>query len=121
MTTDAGGTESPRPARWRRIARLVGNGVAVALLLALVALGVLVWHEATTSRLQAHYLAELGGRMRYAVSPGQSDAIRFPGNGPFDTRLGYAGLPQFVQRRETVAPYHQQIERHTDRQVSLES
>lgn len=98
MTTDAGGTESPRPARWRRIARLVGNGVAVALLLALVALGVLVWHEATTSRLQAHYLAELGGRMRYAVSPGQSDAIRFPGNGPFDTRLGYAGLPQFVQR-----------------------
>ena len=98
MTTSAGGTEAPRPARWRRIARLVGNGVAGALLLALVAVGVLAWHEATTSRLQARYLAELGSRMRYSVLPGQSDVIRFPGNGPFDTRLGYAGLPQFVQR-----------------------
>jgi membrane peptidoglycan carboxypeptidase len=98
VTTSEGGTETPRPARWRRVARLVGNGVVVALLLALVALGVLAWHEATTSRLQARYLAEIGARMRYRVAPGESDAIRFPGNGPFDARLGYAGLPQFVQR-----------------------
>ncbi len=51
-----------------------------------------------TSRLQARWLSRLGNELHYEVQPGPSDAIRWPGHGPFDERLGYSQLPQRIDR-----------------------
>ncbi|TAM38526.1 MAG: glycosyl transferase family 51 [Burkholderiaceae bacterium] len=58
----------------------------------------LVFTELQTSRWQAHYLAQLGRKLTVTVAPGPSNAIRFPGSGPYDERLGYAQLPDFTAR-----------------------
>jgi membrane peptidoglycan carboxypeptidase len=36
--------------------------------------------------------------MTFTVGDGPSSAIRFPGAGPYDMRLGYTGLPDFIRR-----------------------
>lgn len=74
--------------------------ILVKVLLILL-VGVLIYvavQEVRTSKLQADYLSELGKDLRYAVKPGASSAIRYPAYGPFDTRLGYVGLPSFIDR-----------------------
>jgi membrane peptidoglycan carboxypeptidase len=64
-----------------------------------VALGVrFVQIEMDTSRLQARYLSELTRDVGFTVSEGPSDNIRFPTDGPYDIRLGYALLPAFERR-----------------------
>lgn len=86
--------EKPSPSRKR-----FGPWVAAAVvLLAVVGLAWLIVDEAQTSRRQAAWLSELSPQLRYEVKPGPSAAVRFPGIGPFDARLGYHGLPQLVQR-----------------------
>src|SRR5438132_2912588 len=57
-----------------------------------------VAEEAQSSRLQAGVLSRLARGLRFSVEPGQSDAIRFPGPGPYDQRRGYAQLPVFIDR-----------------------
>lgn len=54
--------------------------------------------EMQTSRLQARVLGALAGELHFEVAPGPSDAIRFPGQGPYDRRLGHSQLPAFVER-----------------------
>ncbi|WP_179403522.1 transglycosylase domain-containing protein [Burkholderia guangdongensis] len=54
--------------------------------------------EIETSRMQAHYLSELTRDVGYTVEGGASDDIRYPVDGPYDVRLGYALLPAFQQR-----------------------
>ncbi|WP_454458274.1 transglycosylase domain-containing protein [Thauera phenylacetica] len=83
-----------RPRPWR----VLGGAVFVALLVASVAGGLLLWHEAGTSRLQARELARYAARLDYALLAGPSAAIRFPGHGPFDQRLGYTELARFSER-----------------------
>ena len=74
------------------------------LLLACVLLGLLAWlawtvaDELRSSRRQASWLAGRAEDLRFGVESGPSDALRFPGDGPFDQRLGYQGLPGFVDR-----------------------
>jgi membrane peptidoglycan carboxypeptidase len=64
-----------------------------------VALGVrFVQIEMDTSRLQARYLSEMTRDVGFTVSEGPSDNIRFPTDGPYDIRLGYALLPAFERR-----------------------
>ncbi|TAL53558.1 transglycosylase domain-containing protein [Pandoraea sp.] len=58
----------------------------------------LVAAEMQSSRWQAYYLTRLDRRLSYRVRAGPSDAIRFPGHGPYDLRLGYAQLPRFTHR-----------------------
>lgn len=67
--------------------------VALAVWLALV-----VRDELATSRRQADWLGERARALRFEVRPGPSPEIRFPGNGPFDLRLGYHGLPDTLER-----------------------
>ncbi|MPZ10795.1 MAG: glycosyl transferase family 51 [Kiloniellaceae bacterium] len=76
---------------WRRLAA-VGSAV-----LFLTAAGCLAVIEAKTSTLQAELFSHLAGQMTYRVDRGPSDAILFPEVGPFDRRLGYVGLPGFVE------------------------
>src|ERR1700722_4340375 len=54
--------------------------------------------EIETSRLQARYLSELTRDVDFTLAEGASPNIRFPTNGPYDERLGYAMLPSFQQR-----------------------
>lgn len=87
----------PMPARprrkwylWRLLAGLV--------LLALVILGFAVSTETRSSRLQAREFSQFAHELNYTVEPGPSDAILYPGDGPFDKRLGYSSLGEFLPR-----------------------
>jgi membrane peptidoglycan carboxypeptidase len=54
--------------------------------------------ELPSSTLQARYLSALGSQISFAMEPGPSPLIRYPRTGPYDLRLGYVGLPGFLQR-----------------------
>lgn len=64
-------------------------------------LGVAAYSELRYSMWQARYLADLGKVLTFRVGPGPSDAIRFPRSGPYDWRLGYALIPDFVAKLRT--------------------
>lgn len=67
------------------------------ILLPLLLVGLLVW-ELMSSDLQARYLAKTAAKMTWKVQSGPSERIRFPQGGPYDQRLGYSKLPEYVQR-----------------------
>jgi membrane peptidoglycan carboxypeptidase len=69
-----------------------------AVLVAVAIVARLCQVEIETSRLQARYLSELTRDVGSTVEDGASDRIRFPADGPYDQRLGYAQLPAFQQR-----------------------
>lgn len=58
-------------------------------------------YELIASPLQAMVLADYARRLNYRSASGASDRIRFPLAGPYDTRLGYVGLPEFSKRLRT--------------------
>jgi membrane peptidoglycan carboxypeptidase len=66
--------------------------VVVTLLIGWVA----AW-EMRTSHLEAGLFTRLDRGMQVSVRPGPSPSIRFPRAGPYDQRLGYALLPQFLR------------------------
>lgn len=79
-------------ARWVR-----GLAWGVALVLAGAA-GAAGWYEMRTSVLQSAVLSRIGRDLTYRVEPGPNPDIRFPGFGPYDVRLGYTRLPDFIER-----------------------
>jgi membrane peptidoglycan carboxypeptidase len=97
-TRDSARPALPRQRRhwpWGRI-------ILGILVIVLIALGVEAYHflrdELPSSTLQARYLSELGSQLSFTVEPGPSPLIRYPTTGPYDLRLGYVGLPSFLQR-----------------------
>ncbi|MDC8757238.1 transglycosylase domain-containing protein [Janthinobacterium fluminis] len=86
--------ESPQPAKRSKAGLIV-------LLVLLVLLALLAWwavYETRTSALQARFFSNLAAKLEYKVQPGPSPAaaIRFPQDSPYDERLGYANLPDFI-------------------------
>lgn len=75
---------------------LIGLGV-LSLAVALIAL---VAYELLSSVLEAKYLARTAEKMTWQMRPGPSDRTRFPGQGPYDVRLGYSKLPDYLARME---------------------
>jgi membrane peptidoglycan carboxypeptidase len=69
----------------------------VLALLTLGVLGLVAW-ELLSSALEARYLAKTAQKMTWQLKPGPSERIRYPGAGPYDVRLGYTHLPDFLQR-----------------------
>ncbi len=72
--------------------------ILLALILTpLILVGILAW-ELMSSDIQARYLAKTAAKMTWKVQSGPSDRIRFPQGGPYDQRLGYSELPEYIQR-----------------------
>jgi membrane peptidoglycan carboxypeptidase len=66
--------------------------------LAIVAVAGLVYWEMKTSTLQARQFSWSARGLHFQVEQGASKSIRFPGQGPFDERLGYSRLPRLLER-----------------------
>ncbi len=105
MRKDSGGEGvSPQGSKAEHGARLTRWRASFLFLLATVLVtgfAALIWivvDEVQTSRYQAKRLAALDRKLQFALHPGPSDAIRFPGNGPYDQRLGYHALPRYLER-----------------------
>jgi membrane peptidoglycan carboxypeptidase len=92
------GTAATRP----RLARLRELVVRRPLFLSVVALALIlvVLVEMRTSALQALVLSQAARVLTYQVAPGPSPSVTFPRSGPYDVRLGYTRLPDFVDRLE---------------------
>ena len=82
------------PSHWRHVWR----ALAVLVLVALVILGFAISVESRSSKLQAREFSQFAHNLSYALEPGPSDAIVYPGDGPFDKRLGYSSLGDFLPR-----------------------
>jgi membrane peptidoglycan carboxypeptidase len=79
---------------WKRFGRWT---VAVLLVAAALGIGHIVVDEIQSSRRQAAWLGSLARSLTFQVQAGPSAAIRFPGIGPFDQRLGYHALPERIE------------------------
>lgn len=77
-----------------RVSKLIwlGGGLAVTAA-ALAGLS-----ELRSSRLQSALWSASARAASYKVEPGASERIRFPQGGPYDQRLGYSALPQYIER-----------------------
>ena len=80
---------------WHRFGKWACVGL---LLLAVIGIGFLVDDERRTSRRQADGLSGVARDANFTLSAGPSDSVHYPGNGPFDERLGYHALPALVGR-----------------------
>jgi hypothetical protein len=56
--------------------------------------------EVRTSALQAEFFTRIDRQLTFKVEPGPApaDSIRYPQHGPYDERLGYASLPDFITK-----------------------
>jgi len=84
----------PRKRRWKLFLFLF------VLLLAVLLAGWAVL-ETRSSRLQARIFSDMASELTFRMHDGPSNAIRFPSASPYDTRLGYANLPHYLERLQT--------------------
>jgi membrane peptidoglycan carboxypeptidase len=91
------GDEPPEPVPPKPRRRV--KPVLLAVLLVAVA-GGSVWavQETRSSTLQAKFFADMAKKINYRMDKGPSDAIRFPHDSPYDERLGYANLPDYLAK-----------------------
>jgi membrane peptidoglycan carboxypeptidase len=68
----------------------------IVMLAVLAAVATLAAWEMRTSQLQAMVFPRLVQDLTFTVEPGQSERIKFPTGGPYDERLGYVALPEFI-------------------------
>jgi membrane peptidoglycan carboxypeptidase len=89
--------EAPLPKKPRR-SRHGWGAFWLLLLIILIVLGLAAAKEMRTSRFQAREISKYAASLKYELQPGPSDAIRYPGAGPFDQRLGYSAMGEFLPR-----------------------
>lgn len=75
--------------------RFMGLLLLVAVFLIVVSAAL---QEMRTSRLQSDIFTNQARELTYVIAPGASGTVRFPNGGPYDLRLGYSRLPQFIAR-----------------------
>ena len=71
------------------------------LLLLLMLLSLAAWwavDESRTSAMQAKFFSEMAKKISWKVEKGPSNAIRFPSDSPYDERLGYANLADYLAK-----------------------
>ena len=89
------GEAGKKTSNGRRLARRMGWLLIVSLL---AGGGYAAWYEMHSSKLQALWLSRYADNLDYQLKPGASPSILFPEAGPFDRRLGYSQLPDFLER-----------------------
>lgn len=89
--------EAPLPEKPRR-SRHGWGAFWLLLLIILIVLGLAAAKEMRTSKFQAREISQYAASLKYELQPGPSDAIRYPGAGPFDLRLGYSAMDEFLPR-----------------------
>lgn len=89
--------EAPVPEKPRR-SRHGWKAFWLLLVIIAVVVGLAASKEMRTSRFQARELSQYAASLTYRLEPGPSEAIHYPGNGPFDLRLGYSSLDEFLPR-----------------------
>ena len=89
--------EAPLPEKPRR-SRHGWGAFWLLLLIILIVLGLAAAKEMRTSKFQAREISKYAASLKYELQPGPSDAIRYPGAGPFDQRLGYSALDELLPR-----------------------
>jgi membrane peptidoglycan carboxypeptidase len=80
-----------RPRTWLWV-----TSAALLVIIAIFAYAALF--ESRTSRLQAQQFSRLASTLTWGLENGPSTAIVYPGDGPFDKRLGYSSLGTFLAR-----------------------
>ena len=103
---------TPKAPKPRRYGWLV---FALIVLGALVVLGFVIAQEIRSSRLQAREFSRFAASLSYSMHAGPSDAMFYPGEGPFDKRLGYSALGDFLprlQKRDYVITQQNRFSRH---------
>ncbi|MBB5370935.1 MULTISPECIES: transglycosylase domain-containing protein [unclassified Janthinobacterium] len=95
------GPDAPPPAGPQKRRRSRIWPIFLILLLALIA-GVawFVLREVRTSALQAEFFNRLSRQLTYKVEagPAPEGTVRYPQHGPYDERLGYASLPDYLSK-----------------------
>ncbi|MGB7931696.1 MAG: transglycosylase domain-containing protein [Gammaproteobacteria bacterium] len=86
--------EAVRTAPPRRRSRWI----FLLLMVALIAVTFIVVETRTSYYVQSPVLSRLVAKMSFAVAPGPSPRILFPASGPYDQRMGYTHLPQWIAR-----------------------
>ncbi|QCB45236.1 transglycosylase domain-containing protein [Hydrogenophaga sp. PAMC20947] len=84
--------------KWARVFFWSKLLLVATLILLMAAAGWLVIRELRTSAYQARFFSRLADKAQFAVGDGRSEAVRFPASAPYDDRMGYAKLPQFLDR-----------------------
>lgn len=92
--TGPGGT-GDAPGRQHRRWRL---WIAASLLGLLAVFAAAAVVEVRTSELQSRIFTRIAAGVGWDIGEGPSDALRFPGHGPFDERMGYTEIPRIVER-----------------------
>jgi membrane peptidoglycan carboxypeptidase len=91
----------PAPPRsWTaRLGRFLSRR-ATLLLLIVVGTVLVAFVEIRTSAIQALVLSRVAAGLTYRVEEGPSPSMHYPRTGPYDARLGYTRLGEFVERLE---------------------
>ncbi|EPN52737.1 hypothetical protein A241_08648, partial [Pseudomonas syringae pv. actinidiae ICMP 19094] len=97
-TLSADRQDDPRAPKRPRRKRYRWRVFWVIVVLAGVALGVAITVESRSSRLQAREFSRFAASLSYSMQPGPSHDVVYPGDGPFDKRLGYSSLDEFLPR-----------------------
>ncbi len=65
----------------------------------LIGIALAAW-EIRTSSIQARLFSKAARTQTYHLQPGKTDMIRYPQSGPYDIRMGYVRIPQWLDRLE---------------------
>jgi membrane peptidoglycan carboxypeptidase len=87
----------PRP-RGRLVRWLVFLALVGVLIAGLISGGLFLGEELRTSRLQAYFLSRNSDSLQTQIVRRSSSRIRFPKEGPYDTRLGYTQIGEISKR-----------------------
>ncbi|WP_433738887.1 transglycosylase domain-containing protein [Pseudomonas putida] len=97
VPTERVDAEAPLPEKPRRN-RHGWKAFWLLMLIIAIVVGLAAAKEMRTSRYQAREVSKFAKTLSYELKPGPSDAIHYPGAGPFDLRLGYSSLGEFLPR-----------------------
>jgi len=84
----------PPKRRWGPVKRTL----LVLVLVGTAGASAFIVYETRTSTLQAKVFSEMAGKLSFRMEKGPSKAIRFPASSPYDDRLGYSNIPNYLDK-----------------------